>query len=65
MPRNTSPDLDFMAWYATLSDEDQRRVFERIRAQATGLGVVIDDKSLAACDGLYLFPGRFAHLSLN
>jgi hypothetical protein len=59
------PNVDFMTWYATLSDDDQCEKLEEMRALLIELGVTIDIKPLVANDLLYCVPGLFSQLSLN
>lgn len=59
------PDMDFMTWYATLSDDDQCEKLEEMRVLLIELGVTIDVKPLVANNLLYRVPGVFSQLSLN
>lgn len=65
MHRDAPPDVDFLAWYATLPDDDQCKKLEEMRVLLIELGVTIDVKPLVTNDPLYSVPGVFSQLSLN
>ena len=59
------PNVDFLAWYETLSDEDQCDIYNELERIAKELGCGIDKKTLVSHDFLDLGPNLFAVPSLN